>query len=69
MIVGTRALLGEAAATLGIPASNTFDYEWASVQHRIGCRLARRVMVPEAIPPERLRRYGVDPQPASTNGG
>ncbi len=52
--------LALAAASLRIPASNTFDYEWASVQHRIGCRLARRVVVPESIPPERLRRYGVD---------
>jgi len=51
--------LALAAATLRIPAVNTFDYEWASQQHTIGCRLARRVMVPEAIPPERLRRYGV----------
>ncbi|HEY8638301.1 MAG TPA: DUF354 domain-containing protein [Solirubrobacteraceae bacterium] len=50
--------LAIAARTLGIPAVNTFDYEWASVQHRIGCRLARMVLVPEAIPPERLRPYG-----------
>ena len=28
-------------------------------QHNIGCRLARRVMTPDAIPPERLERYGV----------
>jgi predicted glycosyltransferase len=49
------------ARSRGIPAVNTFDYEWATVQHTIGCRLARRVMVPEAIPPERLRRYGVGP--------
>jgi uncharacterized protein len=48
-----------AAAALGVPAVNTFDYEWATQQHQIGCRLARRVMVPAAIPPERLRRYGV----------
>jgi uncharacterized protein len=53
--------LALAAASLGIPAVNTFDYEWATQQHRIGCRLARRVVVPEAIPPERLRRYGVGP--------
>jgi len=52
--------LALAAAALRIPAVNTFDYEWASTQHQIGCRLARRVMVPEAIPPARLRRYGVD---------
>ena len=51
--------LALAARSLGIPAVNTFDYEWATVQHNIGCRLARRVLVPEAIPPERLRRYGV----------
>jgi predicted glycosyltransferase len=51
--------LALAAAALGIPAVNTFDYEWATQQHHVGCRLARRVMVPEAIPPERLRRYGV----------
>ena len=35
-----------------------FDYEWATVQHSINCRLARAVVVPEAIPPERLARYG-----------
>jgi predicted glycosyltransferase len=35
-----------------------FDYEWASVQHNINCRLARAVVVPDAIPPQRLRRYG-----------
>ena len=53
--------LALAAAALRIPAVNTFDYEWARQQHNIGCRLARRVMVPEAIPPQRLRRYGVGP--------
>ena len=52
--------LALAAATLRIPAVNTFDYEFATQQHNIGCRLARRVMTPDAIPPERLARYGVD---------
>lgn len=47
-----------AAALLGIPSSTMFDYEWATVQHNINCRLARAVVVPEAIPPERLYRYG-----------
>jgi uncharacterized protein len=50
--------LALAAASLRIPAVNTFDYEFAVQQHHIGCRLARRVMVPESIPPERLRPYG-----------
>ena len=35
-----------------------FDYEWAATQHNVNCRLANRVLVPEAIPPERLARYG-----------
>jgi uncharacterized protein len=47
-----------AAALLGIPSSTMFDYEWATVQHNINCRLARAVVVPDAIPPERLSRYG-----------
>jgi predicted glycosyltransferase len=50
------------ARMLGVPACNTFDYEWATIQHNIGCRLARRVLVPAAIPLERLRRYGVTAQ-------
>jgi len=47
-----------AAALLRIPSSTTFDYEWATVQHNVNCRLARAVVVPQAIPPERLYRYG-----------
>jgi predicted glycosyltransferase len=47
-----------AAALLRIPCSTTFDYEWATVQHTVNCRLAQAVVVPEAIPPERLYRYG-----------
>ena len=35
-----------------------FDYEWAVLQHNVNCRLANRVLVPDAIPAERLRRYG-----------
>jgi predicted glycosyltransferase len=50
------------ARALGIPAVDLFDYEWATFQHMIGCRLARRVIVPDAIPPERLRRYGAGPR-------
>ena len=47
-----------AAALLRIPSSTTFDYEWATVQHNVNCRLARAVVVPDAIPPERLYRVG-----------
>ncbi|MGI8558813.1 MAG: DUF354 domain-containing protein [Solirubrobacteraceae bacterium] len=47
-----------AAALLRVPSSTMFDYEWATVQHNVNCRLAAAVVVPEAIPPERLYRYG-----------
>src|SRR5918999_132596 len=50
-----------AAKLLGIPSATTFDYEWAKAQHTVNCRLARRVVVPDAIPPERLARYGATP--------
>jgi predicted glycosyltransferase len=50
-----------AARALGIPAVDMFDYEFATYQHNVGCRLAKRVLVPEAIPPERLARYGARP--------
>jgi predicted glycosyltransferase len=47
-----------AAALLRVPSSTMFDYEWATVQHNVNCRLASAVVVPDAIPEERLRRYG-----------
>src|SRR5256885_8519404 len=49
------------AHRLGIPSSTTFDYEWAWLQHQLGCRAATRVVVPESIPPERLESYGATP--------
>jgi predicted glycosyltransferase len=50
--------LALAAAALRLPEVNMFDYEWATQQHNIGCRLASRVMTPDSIPAERLARYG-----------
>jgi predicted glycosyltransferase len=47
-----------AARVLRIPSSTMFDYEWAAAQHHVNCRLASAVVVPEAIPPARLERYG-----------
>jgi uncharacterized protein len=47
-----------AARLLGIPSTTAFDYEWATLQHHVNCRLARAVVVPDAIPPERLAPYG-----------
>ena len=51
-----------AAALLRIPSVTSFDYEFAKVQHAINCRLARRIVVPDAIPPERLKPYGATPE-------
>jgi predicted glycosyltransferase len=51
--------LAIASRAVGIPEANMHDYEYAVTQHRVGCRLARRVIFPEAVPPERLRRFGV----------
>jgi predicted glycosyltransferase len=47
-----------AAKLLRVPSATAFDYEWAAAQHHVNCRLARVVVVPDTIPPERLDRYG-----------
>jgi predicted glycosyltransferase len=46
---------------LRIPNTTMFDYEWATVQHSLNCRLATRVLIPDAIPAERVARYGARP--------
>jgi hypothetical protein len=49
------------ARLLRIPEANMHDYEFAVAQHHVGCRLATRVIFPDSVPPERLRRFGVGP--------
>ncbi|HEY4348573.1 MAG TPA: DUF354 domain-containing protein [Gaiellaceae bacterium] len=49
------------ARRLGIPSATTFDYEWAWLQHQLGCRAATKVVVPDSIPTDRLARYGAEP--------
>jgi predicted glycosyltransferase len=46
---------------LRIPNTTMFDYEWARLQHELNCRLATRVLIPDAIPAERVERYGARP--------
>jgi uncharacterized protein len=53
--------LAIASRLLGIPEANMHDYEFAVAQHHVGCRLATRVIFPDSVPPERLRRFGVGP--------
>jgi predicted glycosyltransferase len=57
-----------AARLLRIPCATMFDYEWATVQHTVNCRLAQTVVVPDAIPAERLARYGAAGKIASYEG-
>jgi predicted glycosyltransferase len=51
-----------ASRLLGIPEANMHDYEFAVAQHHVGCRLAKRVIFPDSVPPERLKRFGVGPE-------
>jgi len=53
--------LPPACRLLRVPNTTMFDYEWAVLQHHANCRLASRVLVPDAIPPDRLARYGARP--------
>ncbi len=50
------------ARSLGIPSAYAFDYEYARLQHGLGCRAATRVVVPESIPAQRLRILGASPR-------
>ena len=44
------------ARSLRIPSAYAFDYEFARLQHTLGCLAATRVVVPDTIPVARLRR-------------
>jgi len=57
-----------AAKRLRVPSVTMFDYEWAWIQHNVNCRLARRVIVPDAIDPDRLARYGATGKLARYSG-
>lgn len=47
---------------LRIPAVQMQDYEYANLQRKIAFRWARRVLAPEAIPVDRLRKLGAKPK-------
>ena len=50
-----------AARAARVPQVTMFDYEHAAAMHHLNGRLARRVLVPSAIPEGALRRYGIRP--------
>ena len=47
---------------LRIPSVQMQDYEFANLQRRISFRAAHRVLAPEAIPVDRLRKIGAKPK-------
>ena len=57
------------ARSLGIPSATAHDYEFASLQHQLGLRAATRVIFPDAVPAERLARFGVRPPKLATYPG
>ena len=50
--------LAVVSALFRIPSVQMQDYEFAGLQRKISFRIARRVLVPETIPLERLKRIG-----------
>jgi uncharacterized protein len=46
------------SALFRVPAVQMQDYEFAGVQRQVAFRLSRRVLVPDSIPLDRLRRIG-----------
>lgn len=51
-----------AARVLGIPQLLMFDYEHADLSHKLNCRMANSVMVPEFIPKDRITAHGAKPE-------
>ena len=58
-----------ACRALRVPNTTMFDYEYARLQHGLNCRLAQRVLMPDAIPSERVARYGARPPKLVTYPG
>jgi len=58
-----------ACRALRVPNTTMFDYEFARLQHSLNCRLANRVLMPDAIPAGRVREYGARPPKLVTYPG
>jgi predicted glycosyltransferase len=58
-----------ACRALRVRNTTMFDYEFATLQHSLNCRLATRVLMPEAIPADRVRRFGARPPKLVTYPG
>lgn len=53
--------LAVVSAIFRVPSVQMQDYEFARLQRQIAFRLARRVLAPESIPVDRLKRIGAKP--------
>ena len=53
-----------ACRALRVPNTTMFDYEFARLQHSLNCRLANRVLMPDAIPAGGVREYGARGRPS-----
>jgi predicted glycosyltransferase len=58
-----------ACRALRVPNTTMFDYEYARLQHGLNCRLAGRVLMPDAIPADRVAGYGARPPKLVTYPG
>jgi uncharacterized protein len=54
--------LAVVSVALRVPSVQMQDYEFAGLQRQVSWRVARRVIVPDAIPIERMRRAGAAPR-------
>jgi uncharacterized protein len=54
--------LAVVATMLRVPSVQMQDYEFAGLQRQLAFRAARRVLVPDAIPVDAMRRAGAKPQ-------
>jgi predicted glycosyltransferase len=54
--------LGVVSTVLRIPSVQMQDYEYAGLQRQIAFRAAHRVLAPDAIPAEAMRRAGASPR-------
>ena len=54
--------LAAVGTLLRIPSVQMQDYEHAGLQRQLAFRAARRILVPDAIPPEAMRRAGASPR-------
>jgi predicted glycosyltransferase len=54
--------LAMVSALLRIPSAQMQDYEYAGLQRQLAFRVARRVLAPDAIPVDAMRRAGAKPE-------